>query len=92
MSEVKGSSSALMVMDVMISESDKENFFEIDTGGVGAWGFDNSNHPTNKKFANTGYKIPDGSNVGFVDGHVSWRDFEVMESQVYSGNVVWFWW
>lgn len=92
LSEVKAASATTMLMDNVISESDRENFFEIDDGGIGSDfnTFDNSNHATRHKFPGTNYLKPDGANIGYADGHVDWRDFEDMEVQVNNG--VLFWW
>jgi len=38
-------------------------------------------------------KEPYGGNVGFVDGHVQWRDFKDMANRIttYSGGPMWWW-
>lgn len=92
LSNIQGASSTLMLMDNVISESDQQNFFQIEAGGVGNDfdTYDNSNHASSQKFSGTSYPVPDGANVGYADGHVDWRDFEQMEVQVNNG--VLFWW
>lgn len=93
LSNVRATSSVLMLMDNVISEMDEVNFFEIDDGGIGDWNtFDSSNHPSSHKFPGTNYLKPDGANTGYADGHVDWRDFEEMEVQINSENRVLFWW
>jgi prepilin-type N-terminal cleavage/methylation domain-containing protein/prepilin-type processing-associated H-X9-DG protein len=91
LSDLKATSSRIMLMDNVISASDKVNFFEIQAGTIGSWGgFDNSNHASNKRFTGTTYLQPDGANIAYADGHVDWRDFEVMQPQLDNG--VLFWW
>lgn len=37
-------------------------------------------------------KLPEGGNLGMLDGHVEWRDFSLMRCRVSSGSVPGFWW
>lgn len=91
LSNLTASSSRIMLMDNVISDGSKVNFFEITGGTIGGWGgFDNSNHISSNRFPGTAYFKPDGANIAFADGHVDWRDFEDMQVQVNTGTL--FWW
>jgi prepilin-type N-terminal cleavage/methylation domain-containing protein/prepilin-type processing-associated H-X9-DG protein len=96
LSNVQAAGSKIMVMDVMISNGNNWNFFQISAGGIddlsdgNLW--DNSNHASRQSLGtppNTGQK-PEGSNIGFADGSVSWRRFEDMQHRLTYGQ--WFWW
>lgn len=83
----------IMIMDNVTSEAAPEewNFFEIDAGDIYSnFGvYDSSNHKSNKRI---GQGIePDGANIGYVDGHVDWRNFDVMQHQITTFEA-WFWW
>lgn len=95
LSKLKNSSSSIMIMDNVISEVNGWQFFKIEAGGV--WTtfntYDSSNHKSNQKTGPNREAIqPDGANVGYADGHVSWLSYGNMEHQVTSDNAVWFWW
>lgn len=92
LSEVKGPASTVMVMDAVISQLNDRNFFEITSGGVGTYfgSFDASNHKSNQHASDHSQFLPSGSNVGYADGHVDWRDFDEMKHRITQG--VWFWW
>ncbi len=94
LSNLKGTSSTIMVMDNVIeSGSQANNFFEILDGGIDDWGLvDASNHKSSHRFpGNENFLKPDGANIGYADGHVDWRDFEVMQYRLETEGVK-FWW
>jgi len=63
-----------LVTDETLS-TNEGNFAEVG-GGLGAWGiWDRTNHLIDMS-------KPAGGNMGFVDGHVAWRDFAEMECRV----------
>jgi len=94
LSDLKNSSTQIMMMDTVISAGNDWNYFSITGGGVGG-NFntvDNSNHPSRQIItsgSNSGIK-PMGANIAFADGHVGWRPFEEMKFRVQKGP--WFWW
>lgn len=47
---------------------------------------------TNHLPANKDGTIAAGGNIGFVDGHVNWRDFNEMEDRFLYGNMISHWW
>jgi len=80
----------------MISNNNAFNFFDIQNGGMwdmtGQTLADNSNHISRQTIrvgTSSGPK-PSGSNIGYADGHVDWRQFDNMEHRISWGN--WFWW
>ena len=102
LSNVKASGSQTMIMDVIISNQNTWNFFNITSGGIvnlsGGTLVDNSNHSSRQSIyagSSQGPK-PDGSNVAYADGHVAWRDFgppppnSYIRHQYTQGQ--WFWW
>ena len=56
-------------------------------GGGGIWSayqlYEQSNHLKDDE-------EPEGGNIGFLDGHIEWRDFEDMEDRV--GSTTHYWW
>lgn len=92
LTNVKGSADAILVMDNVISQG-TENFFEIKVGG--AWDYfgvyDTTNHKSTHHIPGSNNLEPDGANVGYVDGHVDWRDYDDMEIQ-YQVDSLRFWW
>ena len=97
-SKIQSTGSKVMIMDVVISAMNSYNFFNIETGGI--WDMtdhmvaDNSNHASRQVIhsgGGTGTK-PDGSNIGYADGHTDWRRFEVMQHRLTIPNGPWFWW
>ena len=91
LSRVKGSSSTILLIDNVISETDGREFFQIDKGD--SWNkygvYDTSNHASRHTLS-SGEIIPDGANVGYADGHVDWQDYAKMEHRITYG--LWFWW
>ena len=96
LAKVRNSSSQIMIMDAVISQSNEYNFFAITAGGIGAKSHgtlkDNTNHKSRRtiRFEPGSGPEPAGANIGFADGHVEWRKFNKMEHQVTWG--MWFWW
>ena len=95
-SNIASTGTKWMVMDAVISDSNNWNFFEITTGGIDDLSagtlVDNTNHQARQRIregANEG-PAPDGGNMGFADGHVTWRPFRDMEHRLTWGQ--WFWW
>lgn len=81
LSNVKATGSKKMIVDVIISQQNTWNFFNITAGGIvtlsGGTLVDSSNHPARQRIyngTNQGPK-PEGANVAFADGHVEWTDF-----------------
>ncbi len=99
LTEVKSAGSTPMIMDAMISEGNDWNFFDIDAGGIGGLSMgtlvDSSNHQSSQTiYSNTGAfsgPKPDGSVIGFADGHVEWRKFRDMQHRLTTSGM-WFWW
>ncbi|OXU16013.1 prepilin-type N-terminal cleavage/methylation domain-containing protein [Sedimentisphaera salicampi] len=103
MEGVDETSETPLIMDNIISDSSGSNFFRIQAGGAyHEFGVvDRSNHRSkNQNVGRTGEPAPDGANIGYVDGHVSWRDtgqyrdtgeFENIKHKLTTGGV-WFWW
>lgn len=102
LSDVKAAGAKTMIMDVIISEQNNWNFFNITSGGIVALSgntlVDSSNHPSRQRLysgANQGVK-PEGSNIAYADGHVAWQDFgpqppnSNIKHQYTQGQ--WFWW
>lgn len=98
LTEVKNAGSTPMIADAMISERNDWNFFDIDAGGIGGASggtlWDSSNHQSSQTIyssssGNSGPK-PEGSNIGFADGHVEWRKFKDMQFRLDYG--MYFWW
>lgn len=91
--KIRNTGSTIMMMDNVLSEAapDDWNFFEIDPGGIYSnFGvYDSSNHRSNKRIGQ-GVE-PAGANIGFADGHVGWRNFDVMQHQITTFEA-WFWW
>ena len=101
LTRVKNSSTREMVMDSIISgmstELGGDAFNAIAGGGVVKYGItDSTCHLTQRTYnasvsclQNKGIRkgrIPDGGNIGFVDGHVDWRPFEEMSLQINGGT------
>lgn len=89
-----------MIMDVIVCHKDW-NFFKITIGGIPKFSggnlWDNSNHASQQEIRsaddNQQGPRPDGSQIGFVDGHVSWRSFEDMQPRLKVNNQeIRFWW
>lgn len=83
LSDVRNAGSTEMVADSVIAGTSDLGglaFFEITAGGIDALSGgvlrDNSNHRSRHNFP-TGFTYrgpkPEGGNIGFADGHVSWR-------------------
>jgi len=96
LSQVPSTGSKWMIMDAVISDQNNWNFFNITTGGIvdlsGGTLVDNSNHKSRQTIhdgTNEG-PAPDGANMGYADGHVSWKRFDDMSHQITWGQ--WFWW
>lgn len=96
LSNVKASGSKTMVMDAVISANSWQ-FTEITAGGIdelsGGMLRDSTNHLKRQTIGtppNAG-PAPEGSNVGYADGHVDWRDFEDMRHRRTTGGMR-FWW
>lgn len=91
--KIQNTGGTIMIMDNVISEAvpDNWNFFEIDLGDIykNFGMYDSSNHKSNKRIGQ-GVE-PAGANIGFVDGHVDWRNFDVMQHQITTFEA-WFWW
>ncbi len=98
LTKVKSAGSQPMIMDATISQRNDWNFFNITAGGIGGLSMgtlvDTSNHQSNQTiYSNTGSQSgpkPEGSNIGFADGHVKWRKFSDMQFRLDRG--MWFWW
>lgn len=96
LSNVKAAGSRSMIMDVIISDRNDWNFFDIKSGGTPTLSagtlVDNSNHPSRQKiYSGTNQGImPEGSNVVYADGHVNWKKFEDIKYQYRQEE--WFWW
>ena len=67
-----------------ITEYPNGNFGQIRSGGMpGMYGYyDGSSHLKS-------LKEPYGGNIGFVDGHVQWRDFKDMANRITQGPMWW---
>jgi prepilin-type N-terminal cleavage/methylation domain-containing protein/prepilin-type processing-associated H-X9-DG protein len=101
LSNVTASGSKWMVMDVVISESNNWNFFYILAGGIDELSqgtlWDNTNHQSRQMVRDAGGQgpAPEGGNIGFADGHVTWTHFKYMKHQLtypFSPPQMWFWW
>jgi prepilin-type N-terminal cleavage/methylation domain-containing protein/prepilin-type processing-associated H-X9-DG protein len=96
LTNLKNASSAVMMLDAVISSTDTfpdKNFTEIVGGSMGKYSlYDSTNHLTKRTFPNSSpnYFIPEGGNIGYGDGHVEWRPFEKMLHRLTLGQ--WFWW
>ena len=93
LNNVKSTSTQIMVMDAVISNSNDWNFFEVQGGSWTKYQeFDRTNHASRQQIysgGNSGIK-PAGANVAYTDSHVEWQSFSNMEHQVSWGQ--WFWW
>jgi prepilin-type N-terminal cleavage/methylation domain-containing protein/prepilin-type processing-associated H-X9-DG protein len=97
LTDLKNASSAVMMLDAVISSQDTfpdKNFTEIVGGSMTSYQlYDSTNHLTKRTFPNaakTTYFIPEGGNIGYADGHVEWKSFEKMLHRLTLGQ--WFWW
>jgi len=88
LNDVRNSGTREMVMDAVICGNGDGGirFDAINGGAAGQFGItDSSCHllrqtfPAGNQFVG---RIPDGANVGFVDGHVDWRDYDDMAVQI----------
>jgi prepilin-type N-terminal cleavage/methylation domain-containing protein/prepilin-type processing-associated H-X9-DG protein len=66
------SADAELVVDVVARDSDSKSYINITQGSLGAMGIQHTSH-----LAGT---LPAGGNILFVDGHVEWRQYNVMYS------------
>ncbi len=98
LSKLPSASSTPMILDVIISNGNTWEFFNI-LGGIttlsGGTLSDNSNHKSRQMIregARSGPK-PDGGNVAYADGHVNWKNFDGMKLRVKrQQGAAWFWW
>lgn len=93
LNNLRNSSTQVMIMDPVISNSNDWNFFEVNGGSWAKYQeLDRTNHALRQTIhsgANSGIK-PAGANIAYADGHTSWRGFDDMEHRVTWGQ--WFWW
>jgi prepilin-type N-terminal cleavage/methylation domain-containing protein/prepilin-type processing-associated H-X9-DG protein len=85
LSKLKNTGTAILLMDNVISDSATGTYFFQVQGG--SWTkyqeYDTTNHKSNKR--NNVGNLPDGANIGYADGHVSWKQFEEMQHQLTMG-------
>ena len=81
----KNSASSELVVDVTVSEekSGTKHGYEFEIIPVGVDIHDSTSHLNNNE-------EPTGGNIGFLDRHVEWRHFNLMENRY--GNNITFWW
>jgi prepilin-type N-terminal cleavage/methylation domain-containing protein/prepilin-type processing-associated H-X9-DG protein len=88
LTEIRNAGTREMVMDAVIAGNGTGGvrFDEINGGAVGQFGLtDSSCHlrrqsfPAGNQFVG---RMPDGGNIGFVDGHVEWRDYDDMAVRI----------
>ena len=104
LSDVRSAGSTIMVMDAVISQGNNTKFFEISAGGMPSLSAgmlsDNTNHRSRQTLGTgaTGGPKPEGANIAYADGHVSWSVFggippanSEMKHRVTTGPT-WFWW
>lgn len=96
LSNVQASGAKWMIMDAIISENNNWNFFHITSGGIDELSngnlVDTTNHQSRQTIHDSGGTgpAPEGENIGFADGHISWRQFTNTKHQITFGQ--WFWW
>lgn len=93
LTNLKNSSTAILVMDAVISDNNAYNFDNIQVGN--SYPFtgvpDQTNHLTRARIdSQHDNKAPEGANIGWADGHVSWKRFEEMKFQL--NYYKWWWW
>lgn len=102
LSDLKGPGTTIMVMDAVISQGNNTQFSMITAGGIGTLSAgsltDNTNHLSRQPLgAGSGQIKPEGANISYADGHVTWETFgntppdrSFMKHRVTYG--MWFWW
>jgi len=88
----KNASNTELVIDATLGDPDADakfgyNFAQVATGGM--WSqyqiYDRTSHLLSDE-------EPSGGNMGFVDGHVDWRRFDLMQSRFGGSGIPTFWW
>jgi prepilin-type N-terminal cleavage/methylation domain-containing protein/prepilin-type processing-associated H-X9-DG protein len=100
LSDVINAGTSPLMMDAVVSQNGAApyNFSNINTGwlytlsGGAVW--DSTNHLVpQQEVSNAPYKSCWGGNIGYVDGHVSWKPFADIKRKVQqTGGSPWFWW
>lgn len=94
LSKVKNTAGAILIMDNVLSNASKDknvaDFFQVKGGSYDKYQeYDPSNHKSTTR--NSVGFLPDGANVAYADGHVTWKHFSEMECQITTMGP-YFWW